>query len=43
LNFLSGKNRKSEYTPEDQVNSHFNEIEKELNEQIEALIAKEVQ
>jgi len=27
---------RAKYTPEDQVNSHFNEIEKELNEQIEA-------
>ncbi|RXE58863.1 V-type ATP synthase subunit A [Acetivibrio mesophilus] len=34
---------RAKYTPEEQVNSHFNEIESELNNQIEALISKEVQ
>ncbi|NLP13154.1 MAG: V-type ATP synthase subunit A [Clostridium sp.] len=33
---------RAKYTPEDQVESSFNEIENELNNQIEALISKEV-
>ena len=33
---------RAKYTPENQVDSSFNEIEKELNDQIEALISKEV-
>ena len=34
---------RAKYTPEEQVNDSFNEIETELDNQIEALISKEVE